>query len=372
MSRSQQLGFAAVAGVASHVLHFINGEFHIRAPTVARFYFISFAILSLLEFKVLERPFYDALVLSSLVASVYVSALFTSILIYRAFFHRLRNFPGPPLAKLSKFYHAYKVRDFQQCIWLHDVHKKYGDFVRTGPSEITCFTPDAIPAILGAQSKCGKSMWWEMMWPEVSMVTTRDQKMHDSRRRAWDRGFSIAGKSRAMIHRSSADGKPALKAQEPYLSQFVEQLCILIASKQGQTVDFTEIFSLFAFDVMGDINFGYKFNMIKNGKMSDWLANFKEGMFLFGPFTPLPWLFHLAIRIPGMQKDWLAFKTWSDSKLRERLAIKPEKKDMMSHAIEHAESDPVLGAENRHHWLLSDFITLVLAARYVIRSSSIL
>jgi hypothetical protein len=37
----------------------------------------------------------------------------------------------------------------------------------------------------------------------------------------------------------------------------------------------------------------------------------------------------------------------------------------MSHAIEHAESDPVLGAENRHHWLLSDFITLVLAARYV-------
>lgn len=102
----------------------------------------------------------------------------------------------------------------------------------------------------------------------------------------------------------------------------------MIASKQGHPVDFTDVFGLFAFDVMGDINFGHKFDMVKNGKMADWLATFKEGMFLFGPFTPLPWLFHLAIRIPGMQKDWLNFKAWSDARLTERLAIKPEKKDV--------------------------------------------
>jgi hypothetical protein len=43
---------------------------------------------------------------------------------------------------------------------------------------------------------------------------------------------------------------------------------------------------------------------------------------------------------------------------------------MMSHAIDHAESEPVLGDDDRHHWLLSDFITLVLAARYIQRDPS--
>lgn len=191
---SAVLGATAIAGVASHRLYFIEGEYHIRAPKVARFYFIAFALLLVLETRGFGKSLRDAFAASCSVAGVYASALFASMLVYRAFFHPLRNFPGPPLAKLSKFYHAYKVRNFQQCIWLHETHKKYGDFVRTGPSEVTCFTPEAIPHILGPQSKCRKSMWWEMMWPEVSMVTTRDPKMHDSRRRAWDRGFSISGK----------------------------------------------------------------------------------------------------------------------------------------------------------------------------------
>jgi hypothetical protein len=191
---SPQLAAAAIAGVASHMLYFINGEFHIRAPKVARLYFIAFALLLVFETRFLDKSVRDAFAAACSTAGVYAGALFASMLVYRSFFHRLRKFPGPPLAKLSKFYHAYKVRDFQQCIWLHEAHKKYGDFVRTGPSEVTCFSPDAIPQILGPQSKCRKSMWWEMMWPEVSMVTTRDAKMHDSRRRAWDRGFSISGK----------------------------------------------------------------------------------------------------------------------------------------------------------------------------------
>lgn len=350
-----QLFAAAVAGVASHLLYFIHGEFHLRAPKVARFYLVAFVLVAVFETNSLDSPLLHAVIAASCIAGTYASALFASMLIYRSFFHKLRQFPGPPLAKLTKFYHAYKVRDFKQCVWLHEVHEKYGDFVRTGPSEVTCFTPDAIPHILGPQSKCRKSMWWEMMWPEISMATTRDSQMHASRRRAWDRGFSVS----------------ALKAQEPYLSEHVEGLCNLIASKQGQEIDFTDIFSLFAFDVMGDINYGFKFDMVKDGKINDWLILFKKGALLFGPATPLPWLFHVAVSIPGLQKDWLTFKAWSNGRLTERLAIEPEKKDVMTFAIEHAKSDPVLGAEMRHHWLLSDFITLILAASEPVISTTV-
>lgn len=193
MPYSLELGLSVVAGVASHLGYFIQGEYHIKAPWIVGFHALLFLGGILFESRVLHRQLQDALVATLSVAGAYAGALYTSMLIYRAFFHRLKNFPGPPLAKLSKFYHAYKVRNYQQCKWLHELHKQYGDFVRTGPSEITIFTPDAIPHILGSQTRCKKSMWWEMMWPEVSMVTTRDKEMHDSRRRAWDHGFSISG-----------------------------------------------------------------------------------------------------------------------------------------------------------------------------------
>lgn len=122
----------------------------------------------------------------------------------------------------------------------------------------------------------------------------------------------------------------ALRAQEPHLNGYVDQLIALIASHNEKPLDFTETFGFFAFDVMGDINFGFKFDCMKNNKQDWWLATFREAMFLFGPFTPLPWLFHILTSIPGAQRDWIAFKAWSDGLLRKRLQEKPTKPDVSS------------------------------------------
>lgn len=66
--------------------------------------------------------------------SCFVLSLWTNILIYRAFFHPLRKFPGPFGAKLSKFWSLNKamrsgLRYYQV---VDQLHEKYGDFVRTG------------------------------------------------------------------------------------------------------------------------------------------------------------------------------------------------------------------------------------------------
>lgn len=60
-------------------------------------------------------------------------ALATSIGVYRLFFHRLRNFPGPWGAKLSRFYAVNLAsKGLQYHLQLEKLHKQYGDFIRTG------------------------------------------------------------------------------------------------------------------------------------------------------------------------------------------------------------------------------------------------
>ena len=63
-----------------------------------------------------------------------LASLAVNILVYRAFFHRLRHFPGPFGARLSKFWAVWqtiksKARWYQVT---QKLHEQYGDYVRTG------------------------------------------------------------------------------------------------------------------------------------------------------------------------------------------------------------------------------------------------
>jgi hypothetical protein len=76
--------------------------------------------------------------LSAMATTIYVAASFnvgviSSMLIYRLFFHRLRKFPGPFWAKISRFYPVYiSKKSMQYFLDLQELHRTYGDIVRTG------------------------------------------------------------------------------------------------------------------------------------------------------------------------------------------------------------------------------------------------
>jgi hypothetical protein len=105
----------AILGLASHLGFFI-------AP------FVLFAI------TVRESSGHSYLEASKITAVgtvSYFTALSTSILVYRAFFHPLRNFPGPFSAKLSKMTHVFKIAKDSKNYLLNEVmFEKYGEFVR--------------------------------------------------------------------------------------------------------------------------------------------------------------------------------------------------------------------------------------------------
>ncbi|KAL2861147.1 uncharacterized protein BJX67DRAFT_314377 [Aspergillus lucknowensis] len=66
--------------------------------------------------------------------------------LYRAFFHPLRNFPGPPLAKLSALWPSRKnATDSKFHATVDALHEKYGDFVRIPRAR----SPSAMPMLFG-------------------------------------------------------------------------------------------------------------------------------------------------------------------------------------------------------------------------------
>ncbi|KAJ5939682.1 cytochrome P450 [Penicillium verhagenii] len=134
--------------------------------------------------------------------------LATSILVYRAFFHRLGHFPGPWSAKMSRLSSVKRaINRAQYHLDLQAMHRKYGDFVRTGPREISINRASAVHAINGSQSSCTKAPWYSHVSDDnaqISLNSTRDPTVHRRRRKAWDRGFSVKGRQQAFIFSTSA------------------------------------------------------------------------------------------------------------------------------------------------------------------------
>ena len=127
-----QLCLSGLAGISSHLAYFIQGEYHIQAPEIFRLYLILtclvFSIEAYCEGKNLPKAFFVA----TSIISCYGIALFSSIFIYRVFFHRLHDFPGPRLAKVSKLWNVIRASKSTNFRLMEDMHKRYGDFVRTG------------------------------------------------------------------------------------------------------------------------------------------------------------------------------------------------------------------------------------------------
>lgn len=148
IERPVYLVVGALSGVAIHHGLFIHGEWHNQAPDVVRSYSLVFGSVSLCRFLFHDSSNAADRLTTSLVAASYchVLGILASILVYRAFFHRLNKskFPGPMWAKYTKIWQIWENRSSRNHLYLHDLHQKYGDVVRTGefrPSSLVTGPP---------------------------------------------------------------------------------------------------------------------------------------------------------------------------------------------------------------------------------------
>ncbi|GAW25695.1 putative cytochrome P450 [Rosellinia necatrix] len=180
---------ALVAGITSHVAFFRVGEHHMYGNKCILASIAGFALSTTVQFHLFQLSANAAVLRTIVIASSYLGGLYSSIVIFRLFFHPLSRFPGPLGCKISSAWFATYLagRDvFRQLVKLHQEH---GNFVQFGSNDLSISHPKAVQAIYDLDSGCSKSNFYDLTRPMVSLQSTRDDAFHSRRRRIWSAAF---------------------------------------------------------------------------------------------------------------------------------------------------------------------------------------
>ncbi|KAI1270202.1 cytochrome P450 [Xylariaceae sp. FL1019] len=326
----------SVLGLIAHHGFFIHGEWHVQAPSILMSHLLALGSL-LAGTLFLQDPFVNRIFTFGLcVISCYVATLLASILAYRIWFHPLSRagFQGPLYMRTSKLWHVWQCRHSTNHLIMEKLYKQYGDFIRTGPSEITIFDPEVFMVTDGPKTDCVKSEWYDLLFPESSLLTTRDRALHDERRRDWKVCFS----PQALTHHFAK----TLKHLD-HLDNAIEKKI-----KANEPCEMRDLFYWLGFDIMGDFVFNRSFDMLTNGEWHHMVVNLQRALALLGPASPAPWLIQLAFRVfPRVYQigDWFKMTAWTHVQIGARLKEGHEKQptpDLVHYLLEQSDKQQSL------------------------------
>ncbi len=130
-------GVAAVLGVLSHIVYFRRGEHHKETLPYLQLFAASIPLSALALAHFLHFTYAQAILHAICIVGSFLGGIWTSMIIYRAFFHRLNKFPGPWPLKLTKFSQLVSTWRLDAFRRSYRQHQKFGNFVRTGMSTIS-------------------------------------------------------------------------------------------------------------------------------------------------------------------------------------------------------------------------------------------
>ncbi|KAI1811709.1 cytochrome P450 [Poronia punctata] len=292
-----------VLGLLSHRLYFIHGEHHLKGPQYVTAWglFVAIAVYYLVSVgHDILWPIFAANV-------AFFCPLYASIVVYRVFEHPLRHFDGPPLAAASKLWHFAHMFTTPNHLFLDNIVRKYGDFVRTGPQELTVVHPGIWDALSSRDNTCIKAPWYDMLYPYVSLNSIRGKEGYRTRRRLWDEALRIS--------------KSYLPEEDSCIERFATLLHQQVEASSGRVLNMKSLFTDFSFDVMGDIAFGRSFSLLKGSndatpeESHDAPELISQGMSMLRFFTPIPWIaricFGLAPYVPVITQKWNRALGWA-------------------------------------------------------------
>ncbi|KAI1505902.1 cytochrome P450 [Biscogniauxia marginata] len=339
-------------GVFAHRSAFIHGEWHTCAPEILVSHTAIFVLL--LGAKGYYHGtdighFVDSLVV---VGYFYIASLLTSIVIHRVFFHPLtkEGFQGPWLARVTKLWHVWKARKGKNHYLMAEIHEKYGDFVRTGPAEITVFRPEAFMAIDGPRTECVKGEFYDLLWPSMGLILARNKRIHSARRRDWKRGFTAK----------------ALNEYAPKILNHIDELdrCIEADARSENPSKMHDLLYWFGFDVMGEFVLNKPFYMLRDQKWHTIVTRLQRALFMLGPFSCAAWILQVGTRVApriGIVRDWHDMIDWCRDQMRVRLEEgygKQPTQDLTHYLMEEGS---LKTHEERLSWLSGDSLLGIVA-----------
>ena len=343
---------AFAGGIAAHQLYFKHEDYnhHMKGIHYVQFLILAFALAPLkISFDdngssglqphvryILESARWAAI-------AVFVSGIYSSMLVYRALFHPLNKFPGAFMARLTDLWYSSQLKNRDAHHKLLKLHEHYGEFLRIGSSSLSITHPDAVQALYGSGSKCSKGPYYDSGQPYISMQTSRSRRLHDQRRRIWAPAFS----------------DKALRGYEQRIRPYIDLLTSQLRAFGSKPVNAIDWFNFFTFDVMGDLAFNESFHMLERGEEHDILKLLSSSLDFIGVWFP-EWLKRMLIIVPGALNDYWKFFKFCSDQITKRMKEDPHIPDIMSSLLApYQKSDPPVGAEMRY--LESDSRLIIVA-----------
>ncbi|PSS34120.1 hypothetical protein PHLCEN_2v1830 [Hermanssonia centrifuga] len=176
----------------------------------------------------------------------------------------LRAYPGPSLAKLSKFWLARIAYHGRVNASVYEAHEKYGTFVRISPIEVSIVHPEALHQIYGHTTGTTKSDLYSAFTQfggTPSVFGTRDRTEHARKRKIMAHIFSL---------KSVVEFEPIIHSYQRVLVQKwdriceagvrgnggVEGSCVWRAGNERAWFDCMRWFNYLAFDIIGRLFLG--------------------------------------------------------------------------------------------------------------------
>jgi hypothetical protein len=243
-------------------------------------------------------------------AAVFWTSLWLYIGTYRAFFHPLKGYPGPFAAKLSKLWVIKQMFDTGKQLYRKQLllQREYGDYIRTGPRELTICDPAAMQPILGFKSRTTKAPHYDIL--EKSVNLNRDKSWHRQRRKIWDNAM-----------------KATVSKYAPRVEEFTDQLLARFKAAEGKPVPLLEFMMHYTYDIASDVAFGKPMGFTKGeaSEAANWVVTaFEQGIEAMGVVVHLPWLLKalgVMNSVAGPMKHWT---NWSINQMDDRLAVRTD------------------------------------------------
>ena len=150
----------------------------------------------------------------------------------------------------------------------------------------------------------------------------------------------------------------ALRDYEARVTGYTYELMGRISQFSGNSMNASEWFNYYSFDVMGDLAFGKSFNMLKTGQLHfaiDWL---ERSMYLLGQFSSISWAIPVGAIAPVVSRTFRHFIAWCSEQVEERRRTKTEVPDITSWLLKAAEDR---NDKEATKWLHGDSRLLIVA-----------
>ncbi|KAJ6588602.1 cytochrome P450 monooxygenase pc-bph [Mycena capillaripes] len=205
----------------------------------------------------------------TVLATIPAAIVVVHLVIYLVDPYGIRQYPGPLLAKFSDAWLGWISQQGHRSEIIHEMHLKYGPFVRISPSEVSVADPDALAIVYAHGNGALKSTFYDAFVSiERGLFNTRDRKQHARKRKIVSHIFS---------QKSVIEFEPHIRL---YVSMLLAQWDRLFAAAvKGESgndgdggwvgrngrlwLDCLPWTNYLAFDIIGDLAFGAPFGMIE-------------------------------------------------------------------------------------------------------------